>query len=74
MEGEAVTFTPLDEDNATLRYFAATEMKVHERGWSARPGLPPWNDSVHRKVPYSIRGQKTISNEVSNKWHVCPSP
>ena len=69
MEGEPVTFTPLEEDNATLRYFAATEMKVHERGWSARPDLPPWNDQPLRRVPYSVRGQKTLSNEVSELWH-----
>ena len=31
VEGESATFVPLEEDNSTLRYFAATEVKNHER-------------------------------------------
>ena len=63
VEGESATFTPLDEDNSTLRYFAATEMKNHERGWSGLKGAPPWDPSPYRKVPYELRGMKTITNE-----------
>jgi len=63
VENEAATFTPLDEDNSTLRYFAATEMKNHERGWSGLKGAPPWDPSPYRKVPYEIRGLKVRTNE-----------
>lgn len=46
-----------------MRYFAASAIKQHERGWSARPGLPPWDDRPHKPAPYSLRGQKIVSNE-----------
>ena len=57
------TFTPLGEDNSTLRYFAASELKSHERGWSGLKGAPPWDASPHRKTPYAVRGLKTKTNE-----------
>lgn len=63
VENEAATFTPLDEDNSTLRYFAASEIKNHERGWSYKPGVPPWDPSPYRKAPYELRGLKTVTNE-----------
>jgi len=63
VEGESATFTPLEEDNSTLRYFAATEMKNHERGWSGLKGAPPWDSAVYKPVPYELRGMKTRTNE-----------
>lgn len=73
VEGEASTFTPLEEDNSTLRYFAATEVKNHERGWSGLKGAPPWDSTPYRKVPYEVRGMKITTNE---PWveDVKPSP
>jgi len=63
LEGETATFVPIDEDNATLRYFAATDLKNHERGWVAGPHTVPWDPSPLRKVPYEVRGLKTVTNE-----------
>lgn len=57
------TFAPLEEDNSTLRYFAATEMKKHERGWTGLKGAPPWDSAPYRPVPYELRGMKTKTNE-----------
>jgi len=64
MTGESATFVPFDEDNATLRYFAATEVKNHERGW-VKEGVHtvPWDPSPYRAVPYELRGMKTVTNE-----------
>ena len=63
IEDETATFVPLDEDNATLRYFAATQMKVHERNWVAGPHQVPWNSTPFRGIPYALRGLKTTTNE-----------
>jgi len=63
LEGESATFTPIDEDNSTLRYFAATAMKDHERGWVAGPHKVPWDPSPYRKVPYEVRGLAVVTNE-----------
>ena len=63
LEGETATFVPIDEDNSTLRYFAATEMKNHERGWVGGPHKVPWDPSPYRAVPYELRGMKTVTNE-----------
>jgi len=63
LEGEAETHTPIDEDNSTLRYFAATSMKEHERGWVAGPHKVPWDPSPYRKVPYEVRGLAVVTNE-----------
>ena len=52
-----------DNENATARYFSATEMKVHERGWSRDKSIPPWDHRPHKSVPYTLRGQKITSNE-----------
>ena len=54
---------PLEEDNASLRYFAATTMKEHERGWTGLRGAAPWDPSPFRPVPYSVRGQMIVTNE-----------
>ena len=67
LEGESATFVPLDEDNSTLRYFAACEMKNHERGWvhpsMKKHGAEPWNPAPHKPVPYDLRGMKVVTNE-----------
>jgi hypothetical protein len=57
------TFVPLEEDNAALRYFAATTIKEHERGWTGLKGAAPWDPSPFRAVPYEVRGQKIVTNE-----------
>jgi hypothetical protein len=61
------TFTPLEEDNSTLRYFAATVVKEHERGYVhpdlAKKGAAPWDNAPYRAVPYPLRGMKTVTNE-----------
>ena len=66
-EGESATFVPLEEDNSTLRYFAASEVKNHERGYvhpdMKKKGAEPWNNAPYRAVPYSLRGLKTVTNE-----------
>lgn len=54
---------PLEEDNATLRYFAASAMKEHERGWSGLKGAAPWDPRPYKPVPYELRGLKTVTNE-----------
>lgn len=71
--GETTTFVPLGETNNTLRYFAATEVKVHERGWSGLPGAPPWDATPYIHIPYTLRGLRVKSNE---PWvdQVGPSP
>jgi len=65
--GEAATFTPMEEDNSTLRFFAATVTKEHERGWvhprMKKLGAQPWDGSPLRKVPPSLKGQKVATNE-----------
>jgi len=65
--GEAATFTPLEEDNSTLRYFAATVTKEHERGWvhpkMKKLGAQPWDAAPLRKVPHSLKGQNVATNE-----------
>ena len=61
--GETTTFVPLGETNNTLRYFAATETKVHERGWSGLRGAPPWDATPYIKIPYTLRGLRIKSNE-----------
>jgi len=65
--GESATFTPLEEDNSTLRYFAATVVKEHERGYVhpdlAKKGAAPWDNAPYRAVPYPLRGMKTVTNE-----------
>ena len=63
VEGETVTFVPLGETNNMLRYYTATEMKVHERGWSGLAGAPPWNSTPYIKVPHTLRGLRIKSNE-----------
>ena len=71
--GETTTFVPLGETNNTLRYFAATEIKAHERGWSGLPGAPPWDATPYIHIPYTLRGLRVKSNE---PWvnQVGPSP
>ena len=63
LEGESATFVPIGEDNSTLRYFAATVMKEHERGWVAGPHTVPWNPAPYRQVPYELRGLAVRTNE-----------
>ena len=63
VEGETATFVPLGETNNTLRYFAATQTKEHERGWSGLRGAAPWDSTSYKAVPYTLRGLKIQSNE-----------
>jgi len=63
VEGETATFVPIGETNNTLRYFAATQTKEHERNWSGLKGAPPWDSTTFRPVPYTLRGLKITSNE-----------
>jgi hypothetical protein len=63
IEGESATFVPFDEDNSTLRYFSATVMKEHERGWVAPAHKVPWDPAPLRKTPYELRGMKVVTNE-----------
>jgi hypothetical protein len=62
-EGETATFVPIGETNDALRYWAASNIKDHERGWSGLKGAPPWDNTTYKTVPYTLRGLKISSNE-----------